>query len=159
MLLIRIFVPLAVSLISIFGSKVRWSITSRILDGNMASPKQFPFHVTLLYKLNQQDTKLCGGSIITENYILSAAHCNKRSSLLIQIFYSYNFSFNRALYARAYIGSTSFMEGDPICILPQNHTNHPNYNPSTLEHDISLIKVPRIQFSGNFTVFFLMNTI
>uniref|UniRef100_A0A1A9WSD9 Lectizyme n=1 Tax=Glossina brevipalpis TaxID=37001 RepID=A0A1A9WSD9_9MUSC len=43
----------------------------RIVLGKNASPGQFPFMVSIRYG----DSQMCGGSIISANYIVTAAHC------------------------------------------------------------------------------------
>ena len=52
-------------------------MTLRIIGGHDANPGQFPYHVSLqkyLYPL-VKDSHTCGGSIIDESWILTAAHC------------------------------------------------------------------------------------
>lgn len=44
---------------------------SRIVGGEDAASNQFPYQVSL--RLNH--SHICGGSIITPNYILTASHC------------------------------------------------------------------------------------
>ncbi|KAF7286662.1 hypothetical protein GWI33_004691 [Rhynchophorus ferrugineus] len=46
----------------------------RIVGGQDASAKQFPFQ-TGLYISYQLKSAFCGGSLISENYVLTAAHC------------------------------------------------------------------------------------
>lgn len=46
-------------------------IETRIVGGNYAVAGQFPFQAAILYK----SQFLCTGSILNENYILTAAHC------------------------------------------------------------------------------------
>ncbi|XP_053687232.1 brachyurin-like [Sabethes cyaneus] len=46
----------------------------RITNGREATPGQFPYQVALLSQF-VDSTALCGGSILTNNYILTAAHC------------------------------------------------------------------------------------
>lgn len=49
------------------------TVESRIVNGNKASKRQFPFHVGIKFK----GPKLCGflsGSILTEWYVLTCAH-------------------------------------------------------------------------------------
>jgi len=47
---------------------------SRIVNGEVTKPNEYPFYAALV---DPQDTSeiTCGGSIINENYILTAAHC------------------------------------------------------------------------------------
>uniref|UniRef100_A0A4W5MRM4 Peptidase S1 domain-containing protein n=1 Tax=Hucho hucho TaxID=62062 RepID=A0A4W5MRM4_9TELE len=44
---------------------------SRIVGGNISKPGQFPWQASLHY----QNQHLCGGSIITPRWIVTAAHC------------------------------------------------------------------------------------
>lgn len=48
-------------------------LKNRIIGGHSAVEKQFPYHVSLRHK--EKDLHFCGGSIISKQYILSAAHC------------------------------------------------------------------------------------
>ncbi|XP_067015516.1 venom protease isoform X2 [Anabrus simplex] len=53
------------------------SVENKIIDGEDAIAGQFPWMALLGYKVNNSDPVqfLCGGSIITDRYILTAAHC------------------------------------------------------------------------------------
>lgn len=46
-------------------------IDGRIVGGELVSIKSFPYQVSLQYRNNH----MCGGSIISEKFILTAAHC------------------------------------------------------------------------------------
>lgn len=54
--------------------ETKGQLQQRIIDGLDASPKQFPYQVFLHNKEAQYYTR-CGGVIITERLVLTAAHC------------------------------------------------------------------------------------
>lgn len=65
LLLLCIFNPLA--------SANNWKLQTRIVGGDSAVVKQFPYQVSLRYKSDH--FHFCGGSIFHSQFILSAAHC------------------------------------------------------------------------------------
>ena len=52
-------------------SLVPMSPDDRIINGQVASENQFPYYAAILFRGNIR----CGGSIIDERHILTAAHC------------------------------------------------------------------------------------
>lgn len=46
----------------------------RVVGGQLANPGQFPYQVALFVNM-WLGTALCGGSLISENYVMTAAHC------------------------------------------------------------------------------------
>uniref|UniRef100_A0A1I8NZT7 Peptidase S1 domain-containing protein n=1 Tax=Stomoxys calcitrans TaxID=35570 RepID=A0A1I8NZT7_STOCA len=47
----------------------------RIVNGNSANERQFPYQVSLRY----HGYHICGGSILSQNYVVTAAHCVKNN--------------------------------------------------------------------------------
>ncbi|CAF4405347.1 unnamed protein product [Adineta steineri] len=45
----------------------------RIIRGHLAKPEQFPYQVSI----NNNGDHFCGGALIHEKWVLSAAHCLK----------------------------------------------------------------------------------
>ncbi|XP_055696435.1 chymotrypsinogen A-like [Lutzomyia longipalpis] len=108
-------------------------IVSRIVNGQLAVDGQFPHQVRIVFYGTLDcaaNRKLCGGSIIAKNWILTAGHC-VFPDLLDTIF-----AFE--------IQAGSVIADQPQqrkVVLVANAFPHPDYNPDTLENDIGLLKV------------------
>lgn len=97
---------------------------SRIVGGEGSQPASWPWVVTM-YK---NGVFHCSGVIISEWWIISAAHC-------VDKFWLYYYEIQAGLLRR-------------FSFAPQTQTRfithaipHPNYNKTTLQHDISLLKL------------------
>lgn len=103
----------------------------RITNGATAVPGQFPYQAGLVCTIGMSKF-LCGGSVISETFVLTAAHCAQGSTDII-----------------IYLGATKFSDA------PVHHTIHadqvhvhPKYNPRTISHDIALLEMPFTPFSA-----------
>ncbi|XP_076295270.1 trypsin-3 [Lasioglossum baleicum] len=52
---------------------ISYSLTGRIVNGTKAASRQFPYQVSLQRSYNSRH--FCGGSLIDEYYVVTAAHC------------------------------------------------------------------------------------
>ncbi|XP_016836621.1 serine protease SP24D-like [Nasonia vitripennis] len=97
-----------------------------IIGGERADEKQFPYQVALLVK----GKLVCGGGIIGDKYILTAAHCfiDKTGSF-----------YNRAYTVVA--GATDLNLDEGIKIAPEKVYVHKDYQTSTFENDIAILKL------------------
>merc|ERR1712196_76725 len=98
------------------------SKTDRIVGGTDASPREFPFQVSL--QMSWGGSHFCGGSLIAPNKVLTAAHC------LPVEFVS--------------IGAQKISEsgdGDECVerIKVVSNAAHPQYNEITMENDIAIL--------------------
>ncbi|XP_042129063.1 trypsin-4-like [Peromyscus maniculatus bairdii] len=90
--------------------------------GGYACPKHsIPYQVSL----NDGDGHQCGGSLISDQWVLSAAHCYKGWSLQVRL------------------GEHNIhvLEGGEQFIDPEKIIRHPKYNKTTADNDILLIKL------------------
>ncbi|XP_066515210.1 transmembrane protease serine 13-like [Hoplias malabaricus] len=102
------------------------SSTSRILGGYLSSPGQWPWQASLHY----MGSHTCGGSLISQDFILTAAHCFPRDSTSAQFPSNW----------RVYLGVVS------LNLLPSPYsvdeiTIHELYNSQTNDYDIALLKL------------------
>lgn len=98
----------------------------RIVGGDQAYPNQFPYQVGM-YVTKQLEQTFCGGSVISANYVLTAAHCVEGAISVDLIFGAQNISSNTES-TRQRQTSTSY-------------TIHPGWDRSTLTNDIAIIKL------------------
>ncbi|XP_076817749.1 transmembrane protease serine 9-like [Clavelina lepadiformis] len=95
----------------------------RIIGGNEAAKGSWPWLAMLVDAVFE--ISFCGGSIIDERFILTAAHCveaTRISDILV------------------YVGRHNYDDGGELHDVA-SITIHPDYNSSSLENDIALIKV------------------
>uniref|UniRef100_A0A336MUY7 CSON006571 protein n=1 Tax=Culicoides sonorensis TaxID=179676 RepID=A0A336MUY7_CULSO len=109
---------------------INGGIQGRIINGDAAYDKTFPYQVYFIaYGPNK--TELCGGSIISEEFILTAAHCTAE-----------------AYYVSVGVGSSNTKK-----MTYHNSSyiiNHPLFDPTTMQNDIALIKLCKpLKFNEN----------
>jgi len=106
----------------------------RIVNGFPARPNQIPYQVLLKIELPDGSPAMCGGSIISNWHVLSAAHCTLPAD---------------RVYLR--FGSININDGGITMVVSKSSiVNHPEFNPRTLFNDISIIHLPlQLQFSTN----------
>ncbi|KAG5678117.1 hypothetical protein PVAND_007816 [Polypedilum vanderplanki] len=52
-----------------------WNIGKKIVGGSNTLPNEFIAHAAFVTHLNEFNQSICGGTIISQNYILTCAHC------------------------------------------------------------------------------------
>lgn len=120
------------------------TIDGRVHGGMTASKNQFPYFVTVrkqIGKCGAYRYYTCGGSLISNTFVLSAAHCTTHYNVEKMVS-------NILKKVIIYLGNTYYLQGKKFHVKPSNIINHPNYDPENLLNDISLIRIPFISYSG-----------
>ncbi|XP_055910849.1 uncharacterized protein LOC129945214 [Eupeodes corollae] len=105
------------------------AIMERIFGGTMAKPNAFPYQAGMMLQ-RAQGLYWCGGSLISDEYILTAAHCVD--------------AVRRAL---IFLGAHEIRNRDEdgqkrIEVTKRNFLIHPEWNARRLRNDIALVKLP-----------------
>lgn len=131
---------LLVAAITLLSSNAAFKIEPRIYRGNPSAAHQFPFFA-YLEVVEPWDTaglptiKVCGGSLINEEWILTTAYCLEKADYIgisMGPFYKYANTTERQHF--------SAHQADYIL--------HPQYDSITMQNDIALIRLPK---RANFT--------
>ncbi|XP_058448680.1 uncharacterized protein LOC131428652 [Malaya genurostris] len=96
--------------------------TGRIVGGNEVAISSFPYQLSLRSNGNH----ICGASIISSNWALSAAHCTHPTPAVSTITF-------RGGSANRNSGGTIFQAAQIV--------NHGSYNPNTIDNDVCVIRI------------------
>uniref|UniRef100_A0A667ZL55 coagulation factor Xa n=1 Tax=Myripristis murdjan TaxID=586833 RepID=A0A667ZL55_9TELE len=106
------------------------SVMTRIVDGEECPPGECPWQALLL---NEEHRGFCGGTILNQYFILSAAHCMNQSRYIYVILGEFD---------------TEVKEGRESVHNVETVLIHKQYTPVTFHNDIALIKLATpIKFS------------
>ncbi|XP_071452155.1 brachyurin-like [Hetaerina americana] len=105
-------------------SSVHPRYSSRITGGHQAKHGQFPWQALI----SMDSSYVCGGSLISENWVLTAGHCGYQFQNFVIILGAED------AYDNSENGRQTFQTEDV-------HV-HENYDPDTVNNDISLLRLP-----------------
>eukprot|EP00918_Siedleckia_nematoides_P047828 GHVU01104780.1.p1 GENE.GHVU01104780.1~~GHVU01104780.1.p1 ORF type:complete len:312 (+),score=6.73 GHVU01104780.1:32-967(+) len=116
----------------VFPEDARTSESSRIVNGWPASVGQFPHQVRSITRISATQSSVCGGSILSETVVLTAAHCTLDHR-------TFELGF----------GSVDF-NNPAVVVTTSQKIEHSGYNPGNLNNDLSLLILPtRLTFTRN----------
>ena len=114
-------------------------ILARVSGGRNVSEGEYPWMVRLSLSYIDRSSKTCGGFIIDENWVVTAAHC-------LQRVVSVEVSAGRISYEW---GSTDRYE-QAMLVPITNIVRHPGFNQFTMQDDIGMVNLPRpLQFNSH----------
>ncbi|KAH8304003.1 hypothetical protein KR018_001982, partial [Drosophila ironensis] len=104
----------------------------RIMSGSLATIDQFPYQVGLLaYFEDSLDTpNLCGGAILSDRWILTAAHCLHDPKANLSMVW-------------VQVGTIEAPGEEGILVYKNDTIVHKKYDRKTVTHDIGLIRLPQ----------------
>ncbi|XP_026752509.1 brachyurin-like [Galleria mellonella] len=106
----------------------------RIVGGAITDISQVPYQVGLIIQILLVLTSVCGGTVISNTRVVTAAHCYFdgviTSSSITTVF-----------------GSNLLFSGG-VRISTSDVSVHPNWNPLTISNDIAVIRVSPVTFSN-----------
>jgi secreted trypsin-like serine protease len=112
----------------------------RVVGGNQASPTEFPFAVGILISFTENNG-WCSGSLVSRNFILSAAQCFVGSETQVT----------------ALIGASDITRVSEFLLVSQ-YIKHENFNFNSLDNDIALLRMQReVQLNANVQIIRLPN--
>ncbi|XP_072388400.1 venom protease-like [Diabrotica undecimpunctata] len=104
-----------------------------IVGGNKSLPKQFPHMARIGFGPEEDKQWLCGGSLISYNFVLTAAHCLK----------STDYGEAKWVHLGDLDISTDQDDAEPQDFEIIRAIAHPNYSFSSKYHDIALLQLDR----------------
>ena len=98
--------------------------SSKIVGGQETEVNEYPWQVGLLWSVYSDKTTFCGGSIISNRHILTAAHCT---------------AWTNTSTLRVLLGEHDTSDSNQDIRTISAITDHPSYDNNTLAYDVSIL--------------------
>ncbi|KAG5896190.1 hypothetical protein JTB14_016964 [Gonioctena quinquepunctata] len=123
---------------------------NKIRNGKNARLKEFPWMVLLSYKTVNGPKFMCGGTIINEKYVLTAAHCivNTSFPLMMQVRVG---EYNIPTKTDCEVNDRGIRKClDPVQdVAIEEIIPHPQFTLDVIQNDIGLLRIAGINMSAN----------
>lgn len=103
----------------------------RIVGGEIVSPNIHPYQAGLLIRINMVLTSLCGGSLISNRAVLTAATCIHQTQNTHVILGAHQLTANEPFQQRQ-------------MVMPNGYRIHGNYEPETFANNIAILILPNV---------------
>ncbi|XP_075977377.1 transmembrane protease serine 9-like [Anticarsia gemmatalis] len=121
-------IPRAVALQKLEAESTETENAGRIVGGSLIDISQVPYQVGLVITINWFWTSVCGGSVISNNRVVTAAHCQHDGV-------------NTATNMVVALGTNTIFSGG-VRLSTRDVTMHPQWNPRNAFNDIAVIRLP-----------------
>lgn len=127
--MLQITFKILVFLFAVYYIGTCFEIQPRIINGDTSERGQFPFYA-YLQCFNLEKRTVCGGTLLNERFVLTAAHCMINKTKIV-----------------VHLGSLQRNEREEgrqmICAHLKHFFIHPEYDREHILNDIGLIQLPR----------------
>nr|AAC36149.1 chymotrypsinogen-like protein [Plodia interpunctella]AAC36150.1 chymotrypsinogen-like protein [Plodia interpunctella] len=111
-------------------------LMTRIVGGSqVTTPTSFPFQAGIIATLTTGFTSICGGTLLSNTKVLTAAHCWWDGQSQARLF-------------TVVLGSLTIFSGGTR-IETSRIVVHPNWNTNEITHDIAMVTIARVSFTNN----------
>lgn len=120
----------------LFTGNSAFKLQPKIINGSSTSAGQFPFYAQLSFYIDSERELICGGSLITDVHILTAAHCTI-NSLMAAVILGYRTMNDLS-------GTQKFI------VFNDEFYVNPDFDIEEIPNDLAILRLPqKVQFTSN----------